>query len=364
MIDNEVFIIHLENINHQMNEHIDCNKKVDGDTKKNDINKYFDVNEENILSNKSHLNHLTDNENKKNKQATNKIKNTNTNKNTNKIYTKVSYENVCNKIYEEIKRRLKEENFNIYVFYPLLSILCKYNNDINITLSFFYDIIDKYIKDSNDKLSINKNEMILIMLCLNYIHVNISSIPNFYSYLITIYHKINDRCIKNVLLYCLCSCLCYSDMLDHDIINILNMHIQYLMCIYKSNEIKNNKMHVENIKSKYYHVTKEDEHLSVEKDKINCNKKEYHNEDNYYFYISLNNLTFYIYKHYNNNKFDDMLIKIYEIINDGLRKGVNDIVICIANMMIYLYIRNLLDINNIFVHILYCLITTICYDIL
>ncbi|SBT74675.1 conserved Plasmodium protein, unknown function [Plasmodium malariae] len=259
-----------------------------------------------------------------------------------------TYEIICNNIYEEIKSMIFEENINIHVFYPLLSILCKHNNDINEILDFFYKRVDIYMKDNDTKLNVSKNEMIIIFLCLNYVHMNVSQIPNFYNFLTNLLKEISDKYIKNILLFCLSSCCNYTDVSSSHITAILEVHKENLKCILNYDTGNNSSIRLEeNITEDYNNKNKLNDDLSYIENTNSNDTHELNNDDNFYFFISLSNLCFYLYKHYNNSKFDHMVKDIYHIIINSLQKKISSVIVSVTNILMYLYIKKIISMYEI-----------------
>ncbi|ANQ05849.1 Uncharacterized protein PCOAH_00000300 [Plasmodium coatneyi] len=238
----------------------------------------------------------------------------------------VTYELICNRMYEEIKRIIGEDNLNVYVFYPVLSVLCKHNNDINEILNFFYERIDSYIKEEDSKLQGNKNEVVLIFLCLNYIHTNVSQIPNFYVFLTNMLHEVAIRKVRNILLLCLSSCCYYTNLSGAEISTILALHRSELCAgdginlAYDAGGDKNSDIVKENEKPD--------------------------DGENLHFFLSLGNLCFYLYKHYNSHTFDETIKQFYDALVKSLRRKVDNAIVPLANVMMYLYIKKVIDVHE------------------
>ncbi|SCM19924.1 conserved Plasmodium protein, unknown function [Plasmodium chabaudi adami] len=290
-----------------------------------------------------------------------------------KVKQNVSHEIICNKIYEETKKIINDENLNIYVFYPLLCILCKYNSYINDVVDFFLQKIDMYMKENDTKLKVVKNEMIISLLCLNYIHTNISEVPQICKYLIGIYKEVSkekgdeNRYIKNTILFCLSSCCHYTNLSTDDIITILNIHIENLEYVLNfknwsnnvnitSGVVANDDGTDKNGNNRHTHHNKNYaecqsslnvDHEKEEKNNFDKNEESLKTFDDLYFFISINNLCFYLYKHYNNTKFDELIKHIYNIIINYSNENINNVIITITNIMMYLYIKNIINIYDI-----------------
>ncbi|CDU17408.1 conserved Plasmodium protein, unknown function [Plasmodium yoelii] len=278
-----------------------------------------------------------------------------------KVKQNLSHEIICNKIYEETKKMINDENLNIYVFYPILCILCKYNSYINEVIDFFLQKIDMYMKENDTKLKVVKNEMIISLLCLNYIHINISEVPQICKYLIGIYKEASkekgdeNRYIKNTLLFCLSSCCHYTNLSTDDIITILNMHIENLEYVlnfksWNNDETdKNGNNNYTNYNQNYVEC-QSNLNMDYKKEEINNldkNEESLKTFDDLYFFISINNLCFYLYKHYNNTKFDELIKHIYNIIINYSNENINNVIITITNIMMYLYIKKIINIYDI-----------------
>ncbi|GAW78879.1 hypothetical protein, conserved [Plasmodium gonderi] len=286
----------------------------------------------------------------------------------------ITYEVICNRICEEIKSIINEDNLNIYVFYPVLSILCKHNNDINEILNFFYKRIDIYVKDDENKLQGNKNEIILIFLCLNYIHTNISQIPHFYPYLINMMKRMTNKNVRNILLLCLSTCCYYTNLSSIQIIEILDIHRDNLESIlhYGHRDISNDVVNLAlplsvSTECNFGNVSEDIKRVPQIRDKNSDNdigrdgdaQEEGNNDcsndtddddddnDNLHFFLSLNNLCFYLYKHYNSQTFDEMIKNMYDTMVKSLQKKVDNTIVSMSNVMMYLYIKKVIDVYEI-----------------
>ncbi|KJP89300.1 hypothetical protein AK88_00962 [Plasmodium fragile] len=243
---------------------------------------------------------------------------------------RITYEFICNRMYEEIKRIIGEDNLNVYVFYPVLSILCKHNNDINEILNFFYERIDSYIKDKDSKLQGNQNEVVLIFLCLNYIHTNVSQIPNFYLFLTNLLDEVSNRKVRNILLLCLSSCCYYTNLSGAEISTILALH-------------KSDLGSGDGINLAYQTGGDENSNRdNVQRDAGGMEPRD--DDDNLHFFLSLGNLCFYLYKHYNSHTFDESMKAFYDALIKSLQRKVDNAIVPLANVMMYLYIKKVIDV--------------------
>ncbi|EUD66698.1 hypothetical protein C922_03023 [Plasmodium inui San Antonio 1] len=247
---------------------------------------------------------------------------------------RVTYELICNRMYEEIKRIISEDNLNVYVFYPVLSILCKHNNDINEILNLFYERIDSYIKDSESKFQGNKNEIVLIFLCLNYIHTNVSQIPNFYVFLTNLLDEVANRKVRNILLLCLSSCCYYTNLSGVEIATILALHMSDL----GSDDGINLAYHVMGDKNGHSNIVRD----STQRDDGGMEPRD--DDENLHFFLSLGNLCFYLYKHYNSHTFDETIKGLYDALVKSLQRRVDNAIVPLANVMMYLYIKKVIDV--------------------
>ncbi|CAI7717661.1 conserved Plasmodium protein, unknown function [Plasmodium vivax] len=258
---------------------------------------------------------------------------------------RVTYELICNRMYEEIKQIISEDNLNVYVFYPVLSILCKHNNDINEILNFFYERIDSYVKDNDSKLQGNKNEVVLIFLCLNYIHTSVSQVPNFYSFLTNLLGEVADRKVRNVLLLCLSSCCYYTNLSGVEISTILALHRSVLSSgdginlAHPSVGAKNGD-NDSGSGSGSDMVRDNAQHAADEMEPRDDD------ENNLHFFLSLGNLCFYLYKHYNSYTFDETVKGFYDALVKSLQRRVDNAIVPLANVMMYLYIKKVIDVHE------------------
>ncbi|CAA9986106.1 conserved Plasmodium protein, unknown function [Plasmodium knowlesi strain H] len=246
---------------------------------------------------------------------------------------RVTYEIICNRMYEEIRRIIGEDNLNVYVFYPVLSILCKHNNDINEILNFFYERINSYIKEHDGKLQGNKNEVVLIFLCLNYIHTNVSQIPNFYTFLTNLLEEVANRKVRNILFLCLSSCCYYT--------NLSGIEISMILALHTSELGSGDGIHLEYLPlggGKKSDSGRDIEQREVEK------MEQRDDDENLHFFISIGNLCFYLYKHYNSHTFDETIRQFYDSLVKSLQRKVDNAIIPLANVMMYLYIKKVIDV--------------------